>query len=159
MGKLKTKVAEFDKETGKATYIYSYKQNIFIGEAQCHEEDMDMCSELVGMKLAETRAFLQYLKVKKTELEIRLSTLEGLIRNMTTSKDFDITSKYGKKLQYAICETRMELHDCKEGIKNIPGYIKQDIEKRDKLYQALRKRRAGEEYKVGLFTMVEKDAE
>ena len=87
MSKLKTKVAHFDRETGKSIYIYRYKQHTFVGEAQCHEDDMDMCSELVGMKLAETRAFYQYLKVKRSELEIRLQTLEGMVQNMLRSEE------------------------------------------------------------------------
>ena len=159
MAKLKTKLADFNKETGETTYIYTYKQHTFVGEAQCHEDDMDMCSELVGMKLAETRAFYQYLKVKRSELEIRLQTLEGMVQNMLTSKSFDITSKYGRKLQWAICETRLELQDCREGIKNIPKYIQDDIAARDALYVKLRKRRAGEVYEPKILFTDETSAE
>lgn len=159
MAKLKTKLADFNKETGKSTYIYTYKQHTFIGKSQCHEDDMDMCSELVGMKLAETRAFYQYLKVKRSELEIRLQTLEGMVQNMLTSKSFDITSKYGRKLQWAICETRLELQDCREGIKNIPKYIQDDIAARDALYVKLRKRRAGEVYEPKILFTDETSAE
>ena len=159
MAKLKTKLADFNKETGESTYIYTYKQYTFVGEAQCHEDDMDMCSELVGMKLAETRAFYQYLKVKRSELEIRLQTLEGMVQNMLTSKSFDITSKYGRKLQWAICETRIELQDCREGIKSIPKYLQNDIAARDALYVKLRKRRAGEVYKPKILSTDETSAE
>ena len=161
MSKLKTKVAHFDRETGKSIYVYQYKQHRFVGEAQCHEDDMDMCSELVGLKLAETRAFYQFLKVKRSELEIRLQTLEGMVQNMLTSKSFDMTSKYGRKLQWAICETRLELQDCREGIKNIPKYLQNDIAARDALYVKLRKRRgrAGEADKPKILFTNETSAE
>lgn len=144
MGKLKTKLVNFDKETGKATYIYSYKNQLFKGEAQCHEDDMDMCSELVGLKYAETRAYLEYLKVRKNELKTRLATMEGLLRNLQTSKDFDITSKYGKKIQVAICDTKCDLFEIKQAIDNIPPYLKQDIKSREFLYTRVREKRKKE---------------
>ncbi len=141
MGKLKAKYQNFDKETGKATFVYSYGSYLFEGEAQCHEDDADMSSELVGLKYAETRAFYQYLKVRRGELQLRLSTLEGMLNNMITSKDFDITTKYGKKMQVAICETRMELKDCRDGLENIPQYLKDDISARDGMYKKIREKR------------------
>ena len=37
MGRLKTKLCDFNEETGKATYIYSYKNQLFEGTAQCQK--------------------------------------------------------------------------------------------------------------------------
>ena len=141
MGRLKVKHQEFNRETGTATFIYSYGSHLFEGVAQCHEDDMDMNSELVGLKYAETRAFYQYLKVRRGELQLRLSTLEGILNNMLTSKDFNIATKYGKKMQVAICETRMELKDCRDGLENIPQYLKDDISARDEMYKKIREKR------------------
>lgn len=159
MGKLKTRLMDFNKETGTATCIYGYKGHLLVGEAQCHEDDMDMCSELVGMKLAETRAYLKFLKVRRDELTIRKDTLEGVFRNMMTSKDFIPYSSYAKKIQQSICETRCELHEVREAIANIPPYLKQDIEERDVLYKKLRKRRSGEEVYTPKFIQEQVSAE
>lgn len=144
MSKLKTKLAEFDKETGKATYIYAYKNYTFEGTAQCHEDDFDFCSEKVGLDLAEIRAFYKYLKVRRDELVIRVETLESMLKDMSTSKSFQITSKYGIKLQTAICDSRIELHETRDAINSIPRIIKTKIAGREDLYKKIRERRKAE---------------
>lgn len=145
MGKLKTKLCDFNEETGTATYIYSYKNMLFEGNAKCHEDDMDINSKTVGLKYAELRAYLKYLKTRRAELQIRIETLDGIQKHLVTSKDFDVKSSYSRKLQFEICETRTELNDCKEAIKNIPIYLKKDIDSRDVFYKQLRDKRKKEE--------------
>ena len=49
--------------------------------------------------------------------------------------------------------------DCREGIKNIPKYLQNDIAARDALYVKLRKRRAGEVYKPKILFTNETSAE
>ena len=147
MSRLKTKLCDFNEETGKATYIYAYDNQLFEGTAQCHEDDMDINSKTVGLKYAETRAYLQYLRVRRKELLNKANILENLQRNMMTSKDFVPRSNYSKKLQFEICETRCELNDCRQAIDAIPGYLRNDIEARDGLYKKLREKRKAEEVK------------
>ena len=137
MTKLKTKLADFNKETGESTYIYTYKEYTFIGKSQCHEDDMDMCSELVGLQLAEIRAFFKYLKIRRKELKLKLDALEGVYKNMSTSKDFNERSKATQKLILAINETRLELEDCKDGIENIPDFVEKNIQARDAMYKKM----------------------
>lgn len=147
MGVIKTKLADFNRETGKATYIYSYRDKIFVGEATCHEDDMDMCSEMVGLKYAEARALLQVCKARKYELQIRLKALEGALRDMATSNDFDFLSTYARKIQNSICDVRCELNEVKEAINNIPPYLKKDMEGREALYKRIRAKREEEDEK------------
>lgn len=55
----------WDPKTGAASCIIEYDGLTFCGNAQCHEADLDMCSERVGIYIAELRAkikFMQYLK-------------------------------------------------------------------------------------------------
>lgn len=144
MSKLKTMFSDFDKETGKAVYVYGYKNHVFEGEAQCHEDDFDFCSEKVGLEMAEIRAFYKYLKVRRDELVIRVETLEGMLRDMSTSKSFQITSKYGAKLQNAICDSRVELHETRDAIERIPHILKSKIAGRDDLYKKIREKRKAE---------------
>ena len=53
MAKLKTKLADFYKETGESTYIYTFKQYTFVGEAQCHEDDQNPSTELGEQNMDE----------------------------------------------------------------------------------------------------------
>lgn len=141
MSMLKTKLIEFDSDLGKATYIYSYKGQVFVGEAQCHEDDMDMCSELVGLKYAETRAYLQYCKYRKRELQLKLEGIENLFKSLCTSPDFKFSSKYCQKIQSTICNLRTEINEIKQAINNIPPYLKHDMESREILYTKIREKR------------------
>ncbi|MCF0125095.1 MAG: hypothetical protein HUJ68_04950 [Clostridia bacterium] len=141
MGKLKTKTYYFNEKTGEATYIYKYKNQEFVGKAFCSKEDKDFCSELLGIKIAELRAYVKYLKVKKEDLKNRLSTLEGVVNNMKTSKDFDITSNYGKKLQFSICDCKRELQEVKRLIKEIPKSLDMELEQREDFYNKIRNKR------------------
>ena len=141
MSKLKIKYKNFNKESGKSTFIYSYGSHSFEGKSKCHKSDMDMRSALVGLRYADTRAFLKYLKFRKAELGIRLSTLEGLLNNMSTSKDFDLNSRYAKKLTTAIKETKLEIEECRDKMENMPKMLERDIETRENLYKKIRKNR------------------
>ncbi len=144
MSILKKAFYDFDEKTGKATFLYRYKGYEFWGEADCHEDDYDMKSELVGLQLAENRAYLDFLKVRRRELQTRYETLQGVYNYLSDDKEFDITSSYGKKLAKEIEDTSYKLQNCRDGIKALPKMIQDGIDRREDLYQKIRERRKNE---------------
>ncbi|MEG0153577.1 MAG: hypothetical protein RR744_10485 [Cellulosilyticaceae bacterium] len=142
MSKLTMGEITFDEDKGVAVVNYNYKGHVFTGASTCHEDDKDMQSKTVGYKYAELRAYIKFLSFKKQELSIVASTLEGTMKNMMTSKDFNPKSKYAAKLQNSICHTRCELHKCREEIKSVKEYLKKNIQDREEFYIKIRKSRA-----------------
>lgn len=145
MSKLKTVKYEF--KDGKATYVYRYKNNKFVGEAICHEDDKDFESSMLGLNLAENRAYLQYLRVRRNELAVRYETLKGFYNLISADKNFDEDSSYAKKMRNEIAYSYAELQDCRNGIKAIPRMLDESIKSREELYQKVRKRRKEAEAK------------
>lgn len=139
MSKLKTVGYKF--EDGKAEYIYRYGQRTFVGTATCHEEDKDFESKMIGLDLAETRAYLEYLRVRRDELVVRHQTLKGFYQYLTQDREFDVKSSYATKMRKEIEETYFELTECREAIRNIPKMMDAKITNRTLLYQKIREKR------------------
>lgn len=143
MSILKTVGYEF--KDGNAKYIYRYKQHEFVGEATCHEDDKDFEARMVGLDLAESRAYLQFLRVRREELLVRYETLKGFYQHLTNDNSFDIESSYAAKMRKEIQETYADLQDCRNGIKFLPRAMDSKIKNREDLYQKLRAKRKADE--------------
>ena len=139
MSKLKRVTLEY--KDGIAFCQYRYKHYLFEGEAICHEDDKDFESELVGLDLADSRAYLKYLKVRRDELCMRYDTLNGFYKQMKADKYFDENSSYAKKFENEIAYTYLELQDCRETLRNLPKRLDEKIKAREDMYQKLRKMR------------------
>ena len=141
MSKLKRTKLEYNAESKTAVCKYQYKHHQFMGSAKCHEDDYDFSSELIGLDLAEQRAYLEYLKVKRDELAIRYQTLKGFYEQLKADKNFDVNSTYSRKMAAEIVYCHYELVDCRMAIREIPKRMDAKIKGREDLYQKLRKAR------------------
>lgn len=145
MSKLKRIKLEYNDTNKTALCEYRYKHHTFYGVAECHEDDLDFASELVGLDLAEQRAYLEYLKVKREELAIRYQTLKGFYEQLKADKNFDTNSTYSRKMAAEIVYCHYELSDCRAAIRDIPKRLDAKIKGREDLYQKIRKARKEEE--------------
>ena len=145
MSKLKRVALEY--KDGVAFCQYRYKHYLFEGEAICHEDDKDFESELVGLDLADSRAYLKYLRVRRDELSMRYDTLNGFYKQMEADKHFDENSSYAKKFRNEITYTYLELQGCRETIKFLPKKLDEKIKARESMYQKLRRKRKEEKEK------------
>lgn len=139
MSKLKT--VRYSFEEGVAQYVYRYKHHQFVGTAICHDEDKDFESRMLGLDLAETRAYLDYLRIRRDELAIRHQTLKGMYQYLSDDKNFNKDDFYAKKIANEIDVTYEELEECREAIHNIPRMMDAKITNRELLYQKIREKR------------------
>ena len=139
MSKLKRVTLEY--KDGVAFCQYRYKHYLFEGEAVCHEDDKDFESELVGLGLADDRAYLKYLRIRRDELAMRYETLNGFYKQLCADKHFDQESSYAGKMRSEIAYTYCELNDCREAILELPRRMDKNIKARENMYQELRKMR------------------
>lgn len=55
-------IYNYDPDLKKANCIVEKNNIMGMGEAKCHPDDIDICSERTGMYIAENRAMINYLQ-------------------------------------------------------------------------------------------------
>lgn len=133
-------IYNWQEEVGLATCILFYKNQPFSGQAHCHPDDKDMCSELTGCHLAEQRATKKVFQhIKENELKPQLQALKQLYYSMNHSKHFDPKSYEAKMLFHQINNLEKDLGAVREAIIDLDREVKQYIEDKDKLHARMRR--------------------
>ena len=131
----------FGYAQGSACCIIMYNGFEFVGEAQCHPDDMDMESERTGLCIAEARAMIKVMRFKRDhEIAPQLKILNHLYSNMGTSKYFNPKSYEAKMLRSQIKDVKNQLATVSNEIADEQKYLKEYIQKKDNLYRKLRAR-------------------
>ena len=144
---IKSVRCEYDEET-RITYCYitNENDNIFIGTAMCHEDDIDMLSWRTGEEIAYRRARMDYLRGRRdTELKPRLAALKQLYYSMNNSSKFNPNSYENTMLQRQIRLLEFDLSTIKEELANARKNLKDYIDGKDKVYKKIRERNKGQE--------------
>jgi hypothetical protein len=136
---------KFDKDVyyrykdGVSLYNIRYKGFDFQGTAVCHDEDLDMESERVGLSIAESRATVKVLKfIRDNEIKPQLKILEHLYSNMKTSKFYNSNSYEAKMVRKQLGNIKKELTTINNTIADEKKFLKDYIDGKEKLYQRLR---------------------
>lgn len=130
----------WQEEIGLASCVLFYKNLSFCGQAHCHPDDKDMCSELTGCYLAEQRATKKVLQyIKENELKPQLQALKQLYYSMNHSKHFNPKSYEAKMLFHQINGLEKDLCAVREAISDLDREVKQYIEDKDKLHTRIRR--------------------
>ena len=141
---MKTKQPEFswDAENHSAVCIITDEKNrIFVGEAQCHPDDVDMSSERVGCEIAFRRAKIQHLRtVRDADIKPALAALKHLYGSMTHSTQFQANSYEAKTIRKHIHQITFELTTIKEMLAYEYKMLTEYIQGKDKLYKRIRAR-------------------
>ena len=134
-----TIITETDDLISCALY---YKDNVFIGTAQCHEDDMDMRSSLTGGTIAEARAQIKlYQHIKNNEIKPALKALKQLYYSMNRSKHFNKKSYESKMLYRQIRLKEKELATTNEFIVDAKESLKEYLKNKEEIHQQIRERR------------------
>ena len=106
----------WDPETGSAIVkLTDDKNNIFLGQANCHPDDKEHMSKYFGLDLAEIRAKNNMLRyIRDTEVKPALRILEQLFTNMKTSKQFNPRSYEARMIRRKIAFLRKDLEIIKD---------------------------------------------
>ena len=89
----------WDENTGKTVFSIEYKNECFVGSAQCCKEDTEFKSEIFGEALAENRATRQYFAfIRDNEVIPALKALNQLYYSMKHSTQFNPKSYEAKML-------------------------------------------------------------
>lgn len=131
----------FGYAQGSSCCIIKYKDFEFVGEAQCHPDDMDFESERIGLQIAETRATIKAMRfVRDFEIKPQLKILQHLYGNMKTSTHYNPKSYEAKMLRSQIQAIENELAATNNAIADERKFLKDYIDGKDKFHQKLRAR-------------------
>lgn len=133
------KNVKFEYKDGDAICTIQYKNQIFIGKAVCHPDDLDFESERTGLFIAETRAIIKGLQFQREcEIKPALNILYHLYGNMATSKNFNPKSYEAKMIRSQIKVLENDLAAINADLANERKNLKEYIDKKDILYKKLR---------------------
>ena len=122
---------KWDETTGTATCRIPYNHMEFIGTAQCHPEDEDFKSELIGSEIAYSRACIKVLQAMKTERRAQLHAF----------KEFNPDSFEAKMMRKKMDEISIDIDALKECIECVREDIRNSIDVAENFYQKIRKNR------------------
>ena len=128
-------------EKGLATVALHNTYGVFVGCANCHDDDMDMCNDKTGLQIAMHRATIKYYRNRRDDIKSRLAGLNQLFYSMKHSKNFNPTSYENKMLQRQIRNLTDDLATIKEMIATEEQTMREYISEKDKFYKKIRKNR------------------
>ena len=132
---------EYNYDHGNSLFIIYYKDQVFIGEAYCHSDDMDMESERTGLTIAEARAQIKLKKFQKRfEIEPVVNAYRHTLKNIQSSTHHDPKAYESCMLRSQLAHWEDKLAEIAADIADEEKYLKEYIIQKDKLYRKLRAR-------------------
>ena len=117
----------------------TYKGMIFYGEAKCHPDDYDMCSERTGYFIAETRANLQKLRwCRDYEVMPMVKHYRHFYDCLSHSSKFNKDSYEAHMILKELKKWEYELQEIRLIIKEERDYLRNYIAEKDHLYHRIR---------------------
>ena len=138
----KTKVDySWNEEIGLSICFITVRDQVYMGMAQCHPDDMDMVSEKTGNNIAYHRAVIDMLRAERDRLKIEAKALKEYYFALDHSPRFNRKSFEAKTLYRQIQMKDDDLANINDLIKATYHYIDQYINGKDEFYQKVRKQR------------------
>lgn len=139
----KTPEFEYSEELGLTTCILKDKitGREFIGVAQCHDDDMDMCNEKTGCEIAFLRATIEFYKYMVEICNFQLQSLKQLYYSMNLSKKFSPKSYEAKMLYRQIKLKEEDLELARQLREDTRKALKNYLSDKDVVYNKIRSRR------------------
>lgn len=139
---------DWDEESHVSTCCIQEVNNgpVFVGTAECHEDDFDMESPRVGKEIAFRRAKIKQLQhIKNNETKPKLEALQHLYGCMAHSARFNPESYENTMLQRQIRHLEFDLATINEMIEYERKSLKTYIDDKDRMYKHIRQKRLGQE--------------
>lgn len=132
------------EENGDSIAIISTDLGIFHGIARIHEEDRDVESEFIGCHIAESKAYIKYLKEKIKILNIKIKALKDFEKMIKNLKEYNPHSRENRKLRRMIHELEREKSIWKKAIETIAKTNNELCNEKRKILQKVENKKKGE---------------
>ena len=132
---------DYEYSYGTSCFAITYKDQVFLGKAECHPEDKDMESERTGLTIAEARAYIKLLKfIKNHEIKPVIDAYKHLLKNIQSSKNHNPRAYESCMLRSQLSYWEGRLAEIVTDIADEEKCLKEYIAQKDKLYRKLRAR-------------------
>ena len=122
----------FFPATGESTVAIANRDGVYIGSAKLHPDDKNSASQFAGCRLAECRAWLQYLHKELSRQKLMLKTIQNLKRDIDLHSP-NIDQQTQRRINLKLRDYSNNIQSLKDDIKQLENKIKKDIEIRDSL--------------------------
>ena len=135
----KTVTFEYDDQRGIATCYIQYGEFAIVEQAICHPDDTDFMSERTGCFIAECRANIQVLRIRR-EAEVKpvLKGLKHMLSCMERSANYNPHSYEAKMLRSQIRHYERTYAELNADIKAEREYLNDYLKNKDIMYQKIR---------------------
>ena len=132
----------FDENEGISYCAIGTKaDDVFVGTAKCHPDDIDMESEKTGCEIAFKRAKIKLYQAYKNEIEIKIKAIHDLYYSLNQSKSFNENSYESKMIQRQLRLLQFDLTTAKEIIATERKFLKEYIDSKENFYKRIRANR------------------
>ena len=122
----------FFPATGESTVAIVNRDGVYIGSAKLHPDDKNSASQFAGCRLAECRAWLQYLHKELSRQKLMLKTIQNLKKDIALHSP-NIDQQTQRRINLKLRDYSNNIQSLKDDIKQLENKIKKDIEIRDSL--------------------------
>lgn len=139
---MKEPIFNYDEATGTTICIIEDKDKTFVGYATCHPDDMEFCSVRTGEQIAATRAYIDYLKDLKANVQIELNTFKHFYNDIKNMPQYNKENYCVKHLLKTIKNLSVEFSTIQSDIKQEKKNLSLFISSKNDLYRKLEKQKA-----------------
>lgn len=107
------------EEDNKSVAAISTELGTFYGVSKLHKDDEDVKSEFIGCHVAESKAYIKYIKEKIKILTHQIKALENYEKLIKNLKEYQPHSRENRKLRRMIRELKQEKTNWRKTIDTI----------------------------------------
>lgn len=135
---------QYDPETHESVCILTYKDEIFVGQAFCHPEDLDMANAKTGQTIAYLRAAIKYYQhLKNHEIKPKIEALRQFYYTVNQSKQFSPNCYEIRMLQRQIRNYEDDLVTVRCSLAQLQKNLREFVQEKEKFYNKIRNNREG----------------
>ena len=135
----------FNPEDGSSLCTISFNNRIFVGTAQCSENDKDMLSEKTGCEIAYRRASIYALKYEKDTIKSELNGLKKYYYTVCRSKYYNKNGYMETMLKRQLAFQQNRLEEITNLLKYNQESLKDYLKNKEIFYKRIRKMRNGQD--------------
>ena len=122
--------AYYDEDTGVSVARIQTNLGQFSGMAVLNKEDIEVKSNFAGCKLAESRAYIKYLKAKIKNIKIEIKGIQDLAKMLEGRNDYNKNSIENRKLRHLTFIKQNQITEIENKITSIKKSMDDYLEKR-----------------------------
>lgn len=132
------------EENGDSVAVISTELGLFHGIARLHEDDRDVESEFIGCHIAESKAYIKYIKEKIKILTHQIKALENYENLIKNLKEYQPHSRENRKLRRMIFELKQERVNWRKSIETLNKANNEICEEKRRMLKRINDKKKGD---------------